>query len=379
MSATTATEIWREPARGGYPEAWMLSLSGAERYRAWGRGLGPAPPLYYLTGADFVGFGDGTSEARMPASPWLANSAGLLSGGTLAILADIAFGSSVETKLPAATPYTTAELSLTFLAPARPGPTTEPDQPGGSLAAHGQALHVGRRVGLSEAFILDQSGERLLAHGTSRLSIMPQLDGLPPMPEDPPVHPLGSSETDPFRRPPPTDAVLPQQAFEALGGREILERQLRGDLPPPAIHHLTGIRPTEVGDGSCAHVMPASEWLQSPARRLQGGTIAMLADAGLLAAIWTTTPAGTAIAGLDLKVNFLRPVTGDGADLVCRAEVEHAGRTLAIARARVENAEGKPVLLATGSAMYLPGRAASLAAEDELSASGTARVADLEG
>ncbi|MGH2950973.1 MAG: PaaI family thioesterase [Solirubrobacterales bacterium] len=367
MSAT-ATEVWREPARGGYPEPWMFSLSGAERYRAWSRGLGPAPPLYHLTGAAFAGFGDGTSEARMPATHWLANSSGLLSGGTLSILADIAFGSSVETKLPPATPYTTAELSLTFLAPARPGATSAPDQPGGTLTAHGQAIHVGRRVGLSEAFIFDQSGERLLAHGTSRLSILPPIDGLPPMPQEPPVHPFASSETDPFRRPPPADAVLPQEIFDELPGREILARQLRGELPPPAIHHLTGIRPTELGDGACTHVMPASEWLQTPARRLQGGAIALLADAGLLAAVWTTAPAGTAIAGLDLKANFLRPVVGDGADLVCRAEVEHAGRTLAIARARVENADGKPVLLATGSVMYLPGGRADLGAEDELPA-----------
>ncbi len=56
----------------------------------------------------------------MPASGWLAASNGLITGGTLAILADIAFGCSVETELPPGTPYTTAELSLSFLRPARP-------------------------------------------------------------------------------------------------------------------------------------------------------------------------------------------------------------------------------------------------------------------
>jgi uncharacterized protein (TIGR00369 family) len=113
--------------------------------------------------------------------------------------------------------------------------------------------------------------------------------------------------------------------------------------------------------------MPATEWLHSPAGRLQGGTIVMLADQTMMTAVLTTTPAGTAIAGLDLKANFLRPVFGDGADLVARAEVVHQGRTLAISRVRVENAEGKPVMLATGTAMYLPGRPASLGPEIELS------------
>ena len=57
----------------------------------------------------------------MPASAWLASSTGGISGGALAIVADIAFGCSIETQLPAATTYTTAELSISFLRPARPG------------------------------------------------------------------------------------------------------------------------------------------------------------------------------------------------------------------------------------------------------------------
>ncbi len=92
----------------------------------------------------------------------------------------------------------------------------------------------------------------------------------------------------------------------------------------------------------------------------------MLADFAMLIAVETTTPAGLAFAGLDLKANFLRPVPPDESELTARAEVVHAGRTIAITRATVTNAEGKPVLLATGSSIYLPARPASLG-EVELS------------
>ena len=74
----------------------------------------------------------------------------------------------------------------------------------------------------------------------------------------------------------------------------------------------------------------------------------MQADFAMLAAVETTAGPGVAIAGLDLKANFLRPVPPDGTDLTARAEVVHSGRTIAITRAAVTNAEGKPVLLATG-------------------------------
>ncbi len=159
---------------------------------------------------------------------------------------------------------------------------------------------------------------------------------------------------------------MPQELWSELPGREILERHLRGELAPPAIHHLTGIKPTEVGDGTSTVRMPATEWLNQPAGRVQGGAIVMLADTAMLASVLTTAPAGTAIAGLDLKANFLRPVFGDGAELTARAEVVHSGRTLVISRARVENAAGKPVLLATGTAMYLPDCPVNLGPEVEL-------------
>jgi uncharacterized protein (TIGR00369 family) len=87
---------------------------------------------------------------------------------------------------------------------------------------------------------------------------------------------------------------------------------------------------------------------------------AMLADTAMQVAVQTTIPAGTAIAGLDLKINYLRPVMPDGRDLTARASVIHAGRRLAITEASVENADAKPVALATGSSMFLPGRPASL-------------------
>ncbi len=346
-----------EEVLGDYPDPAVVALPGRERLEGWRRRTSPPPPLAHLTGALPTGFGDGTATAQMPASGWLASSSGVISGGVLAIVADIAFGCSIETQLPAATTYTTAELSMSFLRPARPGTT---------LAAHGQAIHVGRSVALSEVFVLDAPADRLIAHGTSRLSVFPPLADPPEPPQRPSVfEPRDYGSPDPYQRPAP-DAIIPQEIWSGLSGGEILRRQLGGELPPPPLHYLTGLRLTGLGEGTATFALPATEWLASPARRLQGGVIAMQADFAMLAAAETTAPAGVAIAGLDLKANFLRPVPPDGSELVARGEVIHAGRTIAITRAQVANAEGKPVLLATGSSMYLPGRAANLGGEVEL-------------
>ncbi len=64
------------------------------------------------------------------------------------------------------------------------------------------------------------------------------------------------------------------------------------------------------------------------------------------------------------EVNFLRPVYPDGRDLVARGRVRHVGRTVSVAEAELLNADGKPVALATGSAMILADRPAALADRD---------------
>ncbi|MGH2993871.1 MAG: PaaI family thioesterase, partial [Solirubrobacterales bacterium] len=251
-----------------------------------------------------------------------------------------------------ATPYTTAELSMSFLRPAQLGAT---------LSAGGQAIHVGRSVALSEAFLLEEGSDRLIAHGTSRCAVLPAIEPVPEPPDDLPViEPDDDEESDPYRRPWPTDWVIPQDTWDSLSGREILERQLEGELPPPPIYGLTGMRPVEFDEGTATLRLPATGWLTSPATTVQGGVIAMLADTSMLIAVQTIAPPATAFAGLDLKVNYLRPVHPDGRDLTARAAVIHSGATIVIARAEVTNADGKLVAIATGSSMYLPGRPAAL-------------------
>jgi uncharacterized protein (TIGR00369 family) len=149
--------------------------------------------------------------------------------------------------------------------------------------------------------------------------------------------------------------------FASRSGLEVLRGFISGELPAPPLSRLTGMRVVEADEGEAVMALPCSRWLSTSAGTVQGGFTAMLAEASLAAAVFSTADAGTATAPLDLKVNFLRPVLPDGRDLTARARVVHRGRTLAIANTELTNADGNTVALATGSAMYLPGRPADLA------------------
>ena len=116
---------------------------------------------------------------------------------------------------------------------------------------------------------------------------------------------------------------------------------IAGELPRPPIHHLTGLASTEAAEGETVGVLPCSKWLSTSAGTVQGGFTAMLAEFAMTSAAFSTAPADTAVATLDFKVNYLRPVFPDGNDLTARARILHRGRTLVIADGRDHQRRGQ--------------------------------------
>jgi uncharacterized protein (TIGR00369 family) len=334
--------MWQEPARGGYPEFELLGLSGLELMQSFQKRGGPRPPISHLLGMMPVVMEEGTSVFEMEASGWMLSPPGFIQGGVLAVLADGPLGCAVHTALPPATPYTTSELSMTFIRPV----TAD----SGMLRAAGKLIHLGKTMALSEVSVTDGS-DRLVAHGTSRCFVFPPLEPAPEPPASlPPFEPPAYETPDPYLRPVEGD-TLPPGVWKERSGLDILRAGIARELPAPPVYYLTGMRPVAADEGSATFVMPATEWLNSPLARVQGGTIAWLADSALSCAAQTVVPAGMTYLTLDLKVNFLRPVQGDGPDLTAHGKVVHRGRTLAIANAEVLNADGKKVAFGTGTIM----------------------------
>jgi uncharacterized protein (TIGR00369 family) len=342
---------WREPLEARYPDPALFGLPGIEQLRAILDGQAPKPPIHYLTGMRPTEVGLGTSAFSMPASRWLLSPQGLISVGTLAILADGPLGCAVQSALPPSTAYATSELSLRVLRPARAD---------GILIARGTLVHAGRSLGLSRVQIMDLDGH-LLADGSSLCLIRQPSDSVAAAtPAEQSAGPEPGLEPPHLYERPEIGELVGQDVWDRMSGLEVLEAHIAGELPKPPIHFLTGSRPVEATAGHAAFTMPAHEWLCSPLGTIEGGTIAMLADNALSSAIQTTMPAGAALGAIDLKVNFLRPVQPDGRELLGRASVRHAGRTIAVAEAEVVNADEKTVALATGSAMILADRPAAL-------------------
>jgi uncharacterized protein (TIGR00369 family) len=205
-------------------------------------------------------------------------------------------------------------------------------------------------------WVEDGNGRRV-AHGTSTCLVLPTIEGIEP----PATLPVATSVTyptpDPYERQ-AQGAAIPWEEWREMRGLDILLRQLKGELPQPPIHYLTGMTLRDASEGMVTFTLPASEWLTSPLRTVQGGAVAMLAHAALTTAVASTLEAGSAYRPVDVKVNFLRPVFPDGKELEARGTVTHRGKTLGVASAEVFGSDGRKVAIATGSTMILPERPA---------------------
>ena len=334
-------EVEEEPVPGAVLDPTLLRLSGLELLQTYLRGYDQWAPVAHLTGMHPTHFDAGAARSVMPLSEWLCSSEGSISSGALILPADSALASAVHTTLPAATLFTTAEVSVTWVRAVGPG---------GQVIADGQAVHTDETMGLSAVRLTDDHGQ-LVAYGTSRCTVLPPL----PMPTSPApapeLAPARSSRPDPYLRPVDGE-VLDRDTRDRSSGEELLAAQLRGELPRPPFHHLFGLTLVEVMHRAAVFSVPCTRWLCGPVGNVQGGVLALLAQTAHHAAAQTTAGAGVGLVPLDLKVNLLRPVPPDGRVLRARGHVVHQGRSYVVAEAEVTNADGKRVALATGSVAY---------------------------
>jgi len=342
--------IVHEPVRGSFAyleQPGLFGMPGIDQLRLFIDKELPAPPLTHLSGLVVEEASAGASTWSIPASVWWQTAAGVFAGGTLGFVADAALAGAVFTTLPKGIVLLSSDLSINFLEPASPSSER--------LVARGTVIHTGRRQGLSEARVEDARGT-LLAHATSRCVLQPLPFDPPYPPEElPPVQEPRFDTSDPHLRPVEGE-IVPQAVWDETSGLDLVQLWHKGERAPAPNCSLLGLRFVDVAEGIVTLAMPASLWFCTGFGTFYGGVVTALADTAINSAVTTTLPPGTSFGTLDLKVNFLRPVTPDGRELLARATVEQRGRTIAVTTCRVDDADGKRVAMATGSAMISPGR-----------------------
>ena len=126
-----------------------------------------------------------------------------------------------------------------------------------------------------------------------------------------------------------------------LSGVERLQMVVDGKLPGPPMARLMDIRIVEVANGRAVFAGTPAEFHYNPIGVVHGGYAATILDSAMGCAVHSTLKAGDVYTTLELKMNFLRPLTTATGPLRAVATVINAGRTTALAEGRLEDAGGK--------------------------------------
>lgn len=153
-----------------------------------------------------------------------------------------------------------------------------------------------------------------------------------------------------FRWPDPTRFVEP---IRKLSGIEFMRAFLAGELPAPPFMEMLGIRIVSVDPGSVAFEFEPAEYMYSPLGNVHGGIVTVMLDTAMGCSFHSTLPAGVGYTTLELKVNFLRPVTSKVGTLRAEGHVVHSGSRVATADARLLDLEKKLHAHATSTLLIL--------------------------
>lgn len=149
------------------------------------------------------------------------------------------------------------------------------------------------------------------------------------------------------------DPMIGAQAAPTMSGLDYLHAIERGELPAPPIAALMNLTLQEAEEGRAVFRVEPAEYHYNPIGVVHGGLAATLCDSALGCAIHTTLPAGVGYTTLELKVNFVRPLTATTGPVTCEAKVIHVGGRSATAEARVTDRAGKLYAHATTTCLIM--------------------------
>lgn len=137
------------------------------------------------------------------------------------------------------------------------------------------------------------------------------------------------------------EPVAAPQLGQEMSGLEYLQAMQAGEIPPAPIAVLMGMWIVEVSEGRIVFAAEPAEYHYNPLGTVHGGLAATLLDSALACAIHSTLPAGANYTTLELKVNYLRPMTSETGVVYCEGRVIHVGGRVATAEGRLTDAAGK--------------------------------------
>ena len=137
------------------------------------------------------------------------------------------------------------------------------------------------------------------------------------------------------------DPQVSRRDADAISGLDYLIAIREGRIKQPPAARLIGYSVREVQRGRAVFELKIAEQLFNPFATVHGGILCTLLDSAMTAAVLSTLRIGLTCSTLEIKVNFVRPVTGTLGVVRGEGNVIHLGSSFATAEGKVLDGQGK--------------------------------------
>ncbi len=149
----------------------------------------------------------------------------------------------------------------------------------------------------------------------------------------------------------PSEILKAARSGRYRTGLDFLNAMFDGEIPRPPIGELLGYGPESFSEGRAVFSAEPGEQHYNPMGMVHGGVAATLLDTAMACAIHTQLPLSVGYTTLELKVNYIRPVTVGTGRIRAIGETSHLGKKTAVAEGRLVDENER--LLALGSTTCL--------------------------
>jgi uncharacterized protein (TIGR00369 family) len=132
-----------------------------------------------------------------------------------------------------------------------------------------------------------------------------------------------------------------RDAVASISGLDYLKAIKDGKISPPPIANLVGYNIFEVDHGYAVFELHPAEYHYNPFATVHGGILSTLLDTTMTASVLSTLPKGFSCTTIEIKVNFIKPVTADTEVLRCKARPIHIGKRLATVEGQLKDKNGE--------------------------------------
>ena len=131
-----------------------------------------------------------------------------------------------------------------------------------------------------------------------------------------------------------------RDAATSISGLDYLKAIKEDRISPPPVANLVGYKICEVDHGYAAFELNPEEYHYNPFATVHGGIVSTLLDTAMTSSVLSTLPKGFSCTTIEIKVNFVKPVTTDTGILKCEARPIHVGKKLATAEGKMKDKKG---------------------------------------